>query len=293
MTETELLYRKYRNMMPDCGLLDERSFSIFVSEALKGLECVRIEEKTDLGVMYYSLREENGLRHCGIPLLGYYAESEKMTVRLFQKLAENVVSDMSCRFSANLYSSDAECIRAFQMMQFGNMAEKGIRKLGKNSVNTKFDIRILPKNEITGRWSDVWALVRQIIIHLRKSPVFYPGKEFTEELYRDFFMSDCTEVIAAFDEGRMTGIIEWNSEENKLLCGNGRSVNIGEAFVIPPLRGTGLAESLLYAAEKRAKEAGAEYMWVEHGTANPNARGFWNKYFKTCQYLLVRTVEQC
>lgn len=31
-------------------------------------------------------------------------------------------------------------------------------------------------------------------------------------------------------------------------------------------------------------------MWVEHGTANPNARGFWKKYFKTYQYELVRTI---
>lgn len=38
--------------------------------------------------------------------------------------------------------------------------------------------------------------------------------------------------------------------------------------------------------------AGYKYMWVEHGTANPNARGFWNKYFTTCHYELVRRVEQ-
>lgn len=41
-------------------------------------------------------------------------------------------------------------------------------------------------------------------------------------------------------------------------------------------RGTGLSETLLRFAEKRALEEGYKNMWVEHGTANPNARGFWN-----------------
>ncbi len=29
-----------------------------------------------------------------------------------------------------------------------------------------------------------------------------------------------------------------------------------------------------------------------HGTANPNARGFWNKYFMTYQYEFVRTISR-
>lgn len=32
-------------------------------------------------------------------------------------------------------------------------------------------------------------------------------------------------------------------------------------------------------------------MWVEHGTANPNARGFWNKYFDTYRYELIREIK--
>lgn len=56
-------------------------------------------------------------------------------------------------------------------------------------------------------------------------------------------------------------------------------------------RGAGLARELLQYAQARAKHEGAEYMWVEHGTANPNARGFWNKYFSTYEYELVRTIN--
>ncbi len=89
---------------------------------------------------------------------------------------------------------------------------------------------------------------------------------------------------------KLAGIIEWNTE-NCILVGNEKSsVNVGEVFVYPEFRGTGLSEKLLRFAESRAMAAGYKYMWVEHETANPNARGFWNKYFDTCQYELVRRI---
>lgn len=74
------------------------------------------------------------------------------------------------------------------------------------------------------------------------------------------------------------------------MCGE-NSVNVGEIYVMPQYRGTKLSEQLLNMAIKRAKQAGYVYMWVEHGTANPNARGFWNKYFETYQYELTRVVN--
>lgn len=87
------------------------------------------------------------------------------------------------------------------------------------------------------------------------------------------------------------GIIEWNHEENDFLEGKLNSVNVGEIYVYPEYRGTGLSETILRFAEKRALEEGYNYMWVEHGTANPNARGFWNKYFMPYQYELVRMIK--
>lgn len=89
----------------------------------------------------------------------------------------------------------------------------------------------------------------------------------------------------------MVGIIQWNHEPDEFVCGSEKSVNVGEAYVIPQYRGTGLARKLLEFAENRARRNGAIYMWVEHGTANPNARGFWNKYFDTYRYELIREIK--
>ena len=51
-------------------------------------------------------------------------------------------------------------------------------------------------------------------------------------------------------------------------------------------------EGLQYLEVENKGEKGYKCMWVEHGTANPNARGFWNKYFLPYQYELVRTINR-
>lgn len=39
------------------------------------------------------------------------------------------------------------------------------------------------------------------------------------------------------------------------------------------------AENMLGYVIRGLEEKNIHTVWVEHGTANPNARGFWNKYF--------------
>ena len=52
-----------------------------------------------------------------------------------------------------------------------------------------------------------------------------------------------------------------------------------------------LAKVMLdYVSDILAK-ADAHRLWVENGTANPNARGFWNKYFTTYGYTMIRDIE--
>lgn len=297
MKKIEYLYQKYATEMqnlPDQPVMDRDMFEKIISDRLASMKCVdRYEEDKLVGMLYYECWEEEDVMHCHIPEYGYYADSEKTLIRLFQKLTDEVVGDKRCEFSVNLYAHDMESIQTFHMMQFGMMSEKGVNKLTSTNaaIPDSYEIRALTKNEIEMLWTDIWENTSAIVEHLRKSPVFYPGYEFTEEVYKEFFMDEDTELIAAFLEHELVGIIEWNRESDTLSCGEQTSVNVGEAYVSPTLRGTGLAEALLSYAQMRAKQQGAEYMWVEHGTANPNARGFWNKYFHTYQYELVRTIE--
>lgn len=296
MDKYDLLYQKYKKhmskLLPDY-IESEKKFESRFATVLEEMNLIALNDSClREGFLHYKLWTDE-FTHCHIPVFGYYAENEKTMLRLFQKLAETIVRDGMYDFSVNIYSDDVECLTAFHMMQFGNMSEHCVKILeDKNLPPDSFKIKILDKQEIEKNWNEIWKATENIITHLKRSPVFYPGTEFTEDVYHNYFMSDTLELIVAFENDRFAGIIEWNTENCNLIGNEKCSANVGEVFVYPEYRGTGLSEKLLRFAESRAMAEGYKYMWVEHGTANPNARGFWNKYFTTCHYELVRRIGQ-
>lgn len=290
MDKVKLLYEKYCEMlryMPEVKPMTQERFSARIPVWLEKLSCVEDEG----GFLYYDLTRSGDRCSCRIPLYGCCADQEKTAVKLFQRLAQRVSAEGTCDYQVHLFRHDEEVLNAFRMMQFCTMSEKCIKPLrdpcGQNSPGIV--IRPVLKDELARRWQEVWKAVRQILLHLQESPVFYPCNEFTEEVYKQFLFSDDTEVIAAFDGDHIVGIIEWNKESDTFIGGE-HSVNVGEIYVYPSYRDKKLSKALLAAAESRAKAAGYDYMWVEHGTANPNARGFWNRYFEPYEYVLVRTI---
>lgn len=209
-------------------------------------------------------------------------------------MAEEVLKDGAVQFQIHLYAHDQEALNLFSMMQFGYISEKGILKIDNENqcFNDIYTIKTLTKYEVEERWDEIWNLTNAIVNHLKQAPIFYPGNEFTEEVYKAFFMDPETSLHVAFsEENKMIGMIESNSESDVFASQNTKSVNVGEIYVMPAYRRSTLSKALLQFAIQYEKEHGAEYLWVQHGTANPNARGFWNKYFTTYQYELVRKIE--
>ena len=291
------LYEKYleeqKETAPGSGMTSAE-FQEKVLSSLTDAERVETDDPAfGKGVMYYSLWDADNYQVCSVPVCGYYASSEKALSMLFSRLAEQVLEKGTTLFQIRLYANDIKAQRLFSMMQFGFMAEKGILDLNEFPGRTDLPrkIRTLSKDEISDNWDSVWKLTHGIIRHLQQAPVFYPGTEFTEDVYKGFYLDENTNAHAMFSEdGEMTGMIETNSDSD-WFC-PGKSVNIGESFLLPRYRGTGASEALLQYAAEFEKKRGAEYLWVEHGTANPNARGFWNRYFKTYQYEMNRLIEK-
>lgn len=290
-------YRKYTAEMKELShpeIMSPDVFQRFSEDALEGAQSIRIAEDENRGILYYRCWEENDTLHCSVPVFGYYANNVKTLVMLFQRLAAAVVSDRKCVFSVFLYAHDYESIHAFHLMQFGIICEKGIARVsgGVPTAPNGIRIRELSKPEIRSAWDGIWNMTGCIIRHLQESPIFYPGEEFTEEVYQAFFTDSGTTLFAAYDDRQLIGMIALNSEEAPLACGANRSMNVGEIYVLPEYRKKGVSTALLEAAADKAAGLGAEYLWVEHGTANPNARGFWNAHFETYQYELIRTIER-
>ncbi len=295
----EKLYDKYLLERFNNSVLDDVSFDVFkekIGDKLSGMNSICIDEGDGgQGAIYYSLWTNGGVQTCHVPVYGYYASSEKILSKLFCKLSESLMEKGDTEYQVNLYAHDQEALKLFAMMQFGFIYEEGRLEIVDEDYRLSGDyvIRTLSKAETEEHWDEIWKLTYAIIEHLKQAPVFYPGNEFTEQMYREFFMDPETNLHVAFShDNKMIGMIESNSESDELALQNTGSVNVGEVYVIPEYRGSALAGDLLRYAAAYEGRKGAEYLWVGHGTANPNARGFWNKYFKTYQYQLVRKIEK-
>lgn len=273
---------------------DDIAIQAFIEEKMEHMQgVVYLQKGCCKGYLLYQLWEEDNILHCNIPIWGYGAEGEdrtKIVSLLFQELAGQLVNGKVVSFSVHIYAQDLEIQRLFSYMEFGIQAETGVRLLQKNDINKEYCIRKIEVSEIGKRWSEIWALLSKLIMHLKESPIFYPGNEFTEDVYKEFFEDEDTNVFIAEENGRIIGVIETNPERNEFIFRKEESANVGEAFVLPEYRGTKLAESLLFYAENELLMKQCSYEWVEHGTANPNARGFWNKYFSTYEYEFVRCI---
>lgn len=292
----EKLYGKYakaaETVCPETSMTIGE-FDRRIGKRLSEMESVTAQESDGKnGILFYSLWDDDGCQVCEVPVFGYYGQSEKVLTRLFCALADRALKSGSTLFQIHLYANDEAALRQFSRMQFGYMAETGLCRAEAVCPKTDYTIRTLDKAEITGCWSEIWVMTEAILSHLRQAPIFYPCTEFTEAVYRDFFLDEETRLHAAFDaDGHMVGMIETNSEPNPMVSGKVRSVNIGEVYVPADKRGTGLSHDLFSYAMAYEQERGAEYLWVTHGTANPNASGFWGRYFQSYEYELNRKIE--
>ena len=296
----EKLYEKYMLERSNTSVLDNVAFDIFkekISDKLSDMNSIYIDDGVnEQGVIYYSLWNKDGIQICNVPVYGYYASSEKTLSKLFCKLSDKIINNADVEFQINLYAHDYEALKLFSMMQFGYAYEQGRLEITDypHHFNNAYTIRTLTKDEIKKLWDEIWEKTNAIIEHLKQAPVFYPGYEFIEQVYKEFFMNSETNLhVALSQENKIIGIIESNSESDVFAFQNTKSVNVGEIYVIQEHRGSSLSTDLLHYVIDYERQKGAEYLWVGHGTANPNARGFWNKYFKTYQYELIRKIEKC
>ncbi len=295
----EKLYEKYMLERSYNPLLEDIEFEIFkekINDMLSDMNCISIDDGAkEHGILYYSLWINDGVQVCSVPVYGYYASSEKVLSKLFCKLSKEIVSNGDTQFQINLYAHDTEAFKLFSMMHFGCMYEQGRLKVDNHAYcfSDKYTFKTLTKHEIEEYWDEIWKLTNSIITHLKQAPVFYQGNEFTQQVYKEFFLDSDTSLHVAFSKKhKMIGMIESNIEPDLFAFQNIKSVNVGEIYVVPEYRGSSLSNDLLHYVIDYEKQRGVRYLWVGHGTANPNARGFWNKFFKTYTYQLVRKIEK-
>ena len=240
---------------------------------------------------------DGDVKHIHIPVFGCgIAEGiDRQTIlqKLFQRHADMAKDGLKLSYEIKLYECDKELITALVYEQFGFISLEGLKKVNKKDFEpTEGEYYVkFSKEEILKEKDTILSIYHSLVKHLTESPVFYPGYEFTDNVYMEYILQEGTNLYVVMKADRIIGMIDASKNENSFVFAHLGVYDVGDLYIVPEYRGLGIASRLLQFAENDLAQRGIEKLHVEHGTANINARLFWDKHFKTMIYSLIREIN--
>lgn len=161
---------------------------------------------------------------------------------------------------------------------FGIRCADSVASLADLSLTTSpatFDIEEIPWQEAVTLLEVKQSLAR----HLASSPMFMEHFDFTPEFVARKSEERQSVHLAARDGDRIIGYIEATSDGENYLTRSPQMRNICGAGVLPEYRNRGVMQSLLTRLASKYRAEGVQALGVDYETLNPNARGFWERFF--------------
>ncbi len=281
---------------------DRSYFSRQLEELLsKGAGRIAFEGNTPVGFLVFgemSRISKSRAKGATSPLWGYglrHSKRGEIIGRLFQDIAAELCENYAQSLRVFVYAHDTEVLWTYLMSSFAMDMAGGVRDASlaiEAEVPAGYSLREVSKLELVDHKDEIIELYRGLINHLRMSPVFYHCREFLPVENRfDDFLADRVRVFALFDGSRLVGMIDAEQAEYGFAADDAEALSMGDVFIAPEYRELGLAAALLRFANDRLKNDGVRRLFVTHGTINPTARGFWDKYFTTYSYLMTRRID--
>jgi GNAT superfamily N-acetyltransferase len=232
------------------------------------------------------------------PLFGYGVRHGKRGVvisKLFQNIAAELCKNYTQSLRVNVYAHDVNVLWMYIMTSFAMDLAEAIKDTSipiESKTTDRFTYREVSKNELANYKSDIVELYRDLVNHLRVSPVFHHCRHLLPlEARFDDFLSENLRLFAAFEGNCLVGMIDSEPVDIALFAHDSEALCMGDVFVKPSYRGEGVAAELLRFANDELKKDGVKRLLVTHGTINPNARGFWDKYFMNYSYTMTRKID--
>lgn len=241
---------------------------------------------------------QEGIKHIYIPVFGCSVNEEiknkeLVLQSLFSRQAQEMASEgMPLHYEIKCYAYNQALMTELVYEQFGCECLEGVKAVAAKAFEPIGDevYKKLSKKDIKEKQQEILALYRGLVNHLRQSPIFYPGKEFTDEVYLDYVLDEGTYLYGIESQGKLIGMIDASKNEDHFVLGRTGAYDMGDVYVEENNRGHGMASNLLAFAEQDLAQKGIKLLHVEHGTANINARLFWDKHFETVIYTLIRDI---
>ena len=220
------------------------------------------------------------------------ANRAEIYARMYQAAGEKWAAAGATSHAICLYAHDNEVQEQFFRYGFGLRCVDAVREMDELVAPSfsKYDFRELATKD----FQLIIPLNRMLDAHMAKSPTFMPrpseiGTEFVnkavENNYRYFVAQRDGEIIA------FVGVTAHEGET--FVCNMTGYMHITTgAFCLPEYRGTGLFQRLLNFAIQTLKAEGFTRLGVDFESINPNAYGFWLKYFTAYTHSIVRRIDE-
>lgn len=266
----------------------------------KGTGRIAFENDTPVGFLAFGeiFEVRSGIKETTSPLWGYGIRHDKrgeIIGRLFQEVATELCRNFAQSLRVLVYAHDAEVVWTYLMSSFA-MDMTGVVRDTSSPIEAaspdNYLFKEISKYELLDLKHEVIELYRSLINHLRVSPVFYPCYEYlpVENRFEDF-LDDKMRVFALFDGNRLVGMVDSEPVDYGFAEDDTEACNLGDIFIEPEYRELGLAATLLKFANDELKKDRIKRLFVVHGTVNPTARGFWDKYFTNYSYMMTRWIN--
>ena len=305
-TAVDMVLENYHLERHSARGLSERPNKRYISQRLedlfsKGICRMAFEDNTLVGFLTFGEMfpiNKSGAKGAISPLWGYGIRHNKrgeIIGKLFQDTATELCENFAQYLSIYVYAHDTEVLWTYIMSSFHMDMTGVVRDVSspiEAQISEKYSFREVGKKELINHKHEIIELYRGLINHLRASPIFYHCRNFLPVENRfDDFLKDNMRIFAVFDGKRLVGMIDSEPVDYGFAIDDAEALSMGDVFMGPAYRGRGLAAALLKFANDELKRSGVRRLFVTHGTINPTARGFWDKYFTNFSYSMSRLID--
>ena len=212
--------------------------------------------------------------------------------RMYQSLAEKLVRKGIACHTIALYAHDISAVSGLFTYGFGMRCVDAIRPLEEIPLTSRADRTIICRESGEADFPKIRGLRTGLGEHLGKSPCFIMMSDADIESWQRRKESGGVRVFTAWSGEEMAAYLEITNCGENFATEVPEMQNICGAYCMPAFRGQEIMQMLLNHVIGILKAEGYTRLGVDYESINPNAWGFWSKYFEAYTYSLTRRIVE-
>lgn len=214
----------------------------------------------------------------------------KVYARLYQEAGEKWVRAGASSHAICLYAHDKEAQEQFFQYGFGLRCVDAIRKMDVIETSHCMDYEFVELSQ--GEYTSVYHLDQLLNQHQCNSPFFMNRKPSSLQSFINSYEKSNSKFFVAKHNGKICAYLKILKDGETFIANDKDYIHIGGAFCLPEHRGKGVYTNLLNYVIQILRQEDYSRLGVDFESINPNAWGFWLKYFNAYTHSLVRRIDE-